>query len=214
MKNDEMHFSSVLAAETPQAWIDHATAEWGELLRDHANCEKKAASTALSLMFAYPEDRKLSLALARLAREEIRHFEQVERMMERLGVQFERRTPGRYANGLRRHVRTVEPQRKLDLMLCGALIEARSCERFARLAPYLHAPLADFYADLAQAEARHFQLYLDFAYVVAGADAALVLPRLRELAVAEAALITSPDVEFRFHSGVPAPQARGSSLSA
>lgn len=202
MTSEGPDFAAVLAAQTPQGWIDHAVREWVELLRDHANCEKKAASTALSLMFAYPEDRKLCLALSRLAREEIRHFEQVERMMERLGVAFERRTPGRYANALRRNVRTVEPERKLDLMLAGAIIEARSCERFARLAPHLHAPLGEFYADLARAEARHFQLYLDFAYAIAG-ERVGVDARLREIAVAEAALITSEDEEFRFHSGVP-----------
>ena len=87
---------TILLAPTPPAWIDHAVSHWQELLVDHANCEKKAASTALALMFAYPEDRKLTTALSRLAREELRHFEQVQRMMEALDVPYIRQKPGRY----------------------------------------------------------------------------------------------------------------------
>jgi tRNA isopentenyl-2-thiomethyl-A-37 hydroxylase MiaE len=68
------------------------------LLIDHANCEKKAASTALALIFAYPEDRALGVALSRLAREELKHFEQVERLMKKLDVSHVRMKPGRYAS--------------------------------------------------------------------------------------------------------------------
>ena len=134
-----------LLAPTPASWGDAAIERWRELLVDHANCEKKAASSALALIFAYPEDRELTSALSRLAREELRHFEQVQGMMESLGVPFVRQQPGRYAAGLRAALRTTEPARKLDLMLSGALIEARSCERFALLGPRLPAPLGDFY---------------------------------------------------------------------
>ena len=100
---------TILLAPTPAAWVDHAVGHWRELLVDHANCEKKAASTALALMFAYPEDRKLCSALSRLAREELRHFEQVQRMMETLDVPHLRQKPGRYGAGLRTVMRTSEP---------------------------------------------------------------------------------------------------------
>src|SRR5687768_5736903 len=120
----------ILLAPTPQSWIDAAIVRWRELLVDHANCEKKAASTALAIIFAYPEDHSLALSLSRLAREELRHFERVQRLMTQLGVGFQRQRPGRYAGGLRSARRTSEPGRKLDLLLTGALIEARSCERF------------------------------------------------------------------------------------
>src|SRR5262249_1632864 len=116
---------TILLAPTPTAWVDHAVDHWQELLVDHANCEKKAASTALALMFAYPEDRKLTAALSRLAREELRHFEQVQKMMDQLDVQYIRQKPGRYGAGLRATMRTADPGRKLDLLLIGALIEAR-----------------------------------------------------------------------------------------
>ena len=120
----------ILQAPTPAAWVEDALRHVPALLQDHANCEKKAASTALSLMFAYPEDRTLAAALSRLAREELRHFEQVTRAMTALGVPFARQRPGRYAQRLRRAVATSDPGRKLDLLLTSALIEARSAERF------------------------------------------------------------------------------------
>ena len=191
----------VLVAPTPAAWVDAAVERWRELLADHANCEKKAASSALALVFAYPEDRELTSALSRLAREELRHFEQVQALMVELGVPFVRQHPGRYASGLRAALRTHEPARKLDLMLSSALIEARSCERFALLAPRLPAPMGIFYARLQAAEARHFELYLNFAERAAGDEDWRA--RLEALAECEAALATAADPMFRFHSGPP-----------
>jgi tRNA-(ms[2]io[6]A)-hydroxylase len=190
--------ASILCAPTPAAWIEDALAHLPELLQDHANCEKKAASTALALMFAYPEDRPLGAALSRLAREELRHFEQVLRAMALLGLPFARQRPGRYAQQLRRAVRTGDPGRKLDLLLTGALIEARSAERFALLAPHLSPPLARLYADLAGAEARHFLLYVGFARAAAPQE---WRTRLEALAAREAQLVTEPDETLRFHSG-------------
>jgi len=197
---------SILMASTPPAWLDAAAASWRTLLVDHANCEKKAASTALALIFAYPEDHRLTVALSRLAREELRHFEQVQRLMTALGVPFERQRPGRYAAGLRAHVRTSEHERKLDLLLAGALIEARSCERFQLLAPRLAPPLGPFYAQLGVSEARHFQLYVGFAQRLAPEA---WRGRLAVLAAAEAELATAPDTQIRFHSGPPAPLIGG-----
>jgi tRNA-(ms[2]io[6]A)-hydroxylase len=194
---------SILLAPTPASWVDYAAEHWRELLTDHANCEKKAASTALALMFAYPEDRKLSAALSRLAREELRHFEQAQRMMDTLDVPYIRQKPGRYGAGLRAVTRTSDPGRKLDLLLIGALIEARSCERFRLLTPKLPAPLADFYATLATSEARHFELYIDLADAT-NDSAAENARRLQALGEQEAMLATAPDAAFRFHSGAPA----------
>ena len=191
---------NILAAPTPAAWVDAACEHWRELLIDHANCEKKAASSALALIFAYPEDTALTSALSRLAREELRHFEQVSQLMRRLAVPFERQRPGRYATGLRAALRSHEPLRKLDLMLSSALIEARSCERFGLLAPRLAEPLGGFYSALVRTEARHFELYLRFAARAADSEACWQA-RLGELAVIEAELITRPDETLRFHSG-------------
>ncbi len=158
-------------------------------------------------MFAYPEDRAVGSALSRLAREELRHFEQVIRTMTALRLPFARQRPGRYAQQLRRAVATGEPSRKLDLLLTGALIEARSAERFALLAPHLRPPIGRLYSDLAGAEGRHFLLYLGFARDVAPQK---WQPRLEALALREAQLATEPDETLRFHSGplASAPGAR------
>lgn len=191
--------ADILLAPTPDAWVQAAATRWRELLNDHAQCEKKAASTALALMFTYPEDRRLGTALSRLAREELRHFEQVQKLMTALEVPFERQRPGRYASGLRAALRTADPGRKLDLLLTGALIEARSCERFRLLAPRLPPEIGGFYAQLARSEARHFEQYLELARE-AGPH---WRERLRELAAEEARLATAPDAQLRFHSGPP-----------
>ena len=112
----------ILLSATPGEWFDLATERWQDLLLDHASCEKKAASTALSLMFAYAEDFDLSARMSRLAREELRHFELVQRKLKEMGVDYRRLSPSRYAEGLRRHLRCDEPGRRRDLLLCGALI--------------------------------------------------------------------------------------------
>jgi tRNA-(ms[2]io[6]A)-hydroxylase len=193
----------ILLAATPLGWVSAACERWPELLLDHLGCEKKAASTALALIFAYPEDAALTGALSRLAREELRHFEQVQTLMQELQVPFVRTRPGRYASGLRVLSHTAEPQRKLDLLLTGALIEARSAERFAQLAPRLPAPLDRFYDQLQRSEARHFQLYLRLAIQAAQDSGLDWRERLAVLARREAELATQPDAQFRFHSGPP-----------
>lgn len=194
--------SGILLAATPARWFDVACERWRELLLDHANCEKKAASTALSLIFTYPEDFQLTERLSRLAREELRHFEQVQKLMRELEVPFMRLSPSRYAEGLRRTLSVKEPQRLLDLLLCGALIEARSCERFVGLAPRLAPPMGGLYAGLAHSEARHQGLYLRLAEPRAGDTD--WRSRLKQIAEIEAELATSLDEQFRFHSGTPA----------
>jgi tRNA-(ms[2]io[6]A)-hydroxylase len=189
----------ILRAATPRGWVDAALDDLPTLLVDHANCEKKAASTALALIFAYPEDRALNVALSRLAREELRHFEQVERLMKKLGVPHQRMKPGRYASELRKLVRTHEPKRKLDLMIVHALIEARSCERFRLLAKRLPPEVRDLYEQLERSEARHFEIYLGFAQREFAAQE--IAARLETIAAREAELATQPDHELRFHSG-------------
>ena len=139
--------------------------------------------------------------MSRLAREELRHFELVQEQLKALEVPFRRMSPSRYAEGLRKALRRSEPGRRIDLLLVGALIEARSHERFMGLIPRLGEPLGPFYQSLAAAEARHANLYLKLADKRSDVD---VHPRLAELAAIEAELATSPDPEFRFHSGTPA----------
>ena len=194
----------LLRVATPRAWIDWACREVPTLLIDHANCEKKAASTALALMFSYAEDLHLTQGLSRLAREELRHYEQVLKVMRALSVVPVRLGPGRYAERLRRQVARAEPQRELDLMICGAFIEARSCECFAMLAPFLPGPVGELFDSLYAAERRHQGLYLDLAHRAAQRHGLDLAGRLECFAQAEAELIEQPDPQFRFHSGTPA----------
>jgi tRNA-(ms[2]io[6]A)-hydroxylase len=190
--------SGILEARTPERWVEDALGHLPELLLDHATCEKKAASSALALMFAYADDTPLALALSRVAREELRHFEQVLKALGALGVPFVRQRPGRYAHELRALLASAEPGRKLDLLLAAALIEARSAERFELLAPRVPPPLARLYEELAAAEARHFELYLDLACAAAPGE---WRSRLGVLAAREAQLATTADRLLRFHSG-------------
>jgi tRNA-(ms[2]io[6]A)-hydroxylase len=197
------NISSFLASATPDAWLDEAEGRIPELLLDHANCELKAASTALGFLYRYPERSALAQCMSRLAREELRHFEQVRSIMQDMGIPFERMSASRYAGGLRDATRRDEPQKLLDLLLVGALIEARSCERFARVSPRLPSKLEKFYTGLLASEARHFERYLAFARSEGGATDEEIDARLKELKVVEAALITEADADFRFHSGSP-----------
>ena len=192
-----------LATPTPEAWLDAACEHMPEMLLDHANCELKAASTALGFLYRYPERGALAQRMSRLAREELRHFEQVRAIMNDMEIPFARLSASRYAGGLREAVRDEEPYKLLDMLLIGALIEARSCERFAKIAPRLPENLGRFYAGLLASEARHFEHYIAFAKSECGVLEDEIDARLEELKAVEAALITEPDEEFRFHSGLP-----------
>ena len=192
-----------LEAATPEAWLIEASNRIPELLLDHANCELKAASTALGFLYRYPDRSELAQRMSRLAREELRHFEQVRSIMQDMGVAFDRMTASRYAGELRKATRDREPGKLIDLLLVGAIIEARSCERFARLAPRLPAKLSKFYGGLLASEARHFEHYIALAKAECGVGDGEVEDRLNELKAIEAKLILDPDEQFRFHSGVP-----------
>jgi len=192
---------SFLFCPTPRAWVTWALQNPQILLVDHANCEKKAASTALNLMYRYVDHHRLLSKLSRLAREELRHFEQVIAIMKARGVHYPQLSASRYAAALRQQVRTHEPARMVDTLLIGAIIEARSCERFAVLAPELDTQLGAFYHSLLQSEARHFGDYLKLAVEVS--SKAEVDGRLPVLLACERELIEARDSEFRFHSGVP-----------
>ncbi len=189
-----------LHCATPDAWITSATQQQNLLLLDHANCEKKAASTALTLMYRYVGDFEMMHKMSRLAREELRHYEQVMQIMQARGIPYEQITPCRYASELRKPVRTHEPGRFVDTLIVGAIIEARSCERFAKLAPHLDDELKGFYLSLLKSEARHYEDYLHLARKAAGDED--ISQRINIFLELEKTLIESEDSEFRFHSGV------------
>ncbi len=194
---------SFLHCETPKAWLDAALENMDILLIDHARCEKKAASTALSLMFKFPERASLLHKLSRLAREELRHFEQVFDLMRERNVEYQHLTASRYAAKMREPVKMGEESGLIDVLIIGAYIEARSCERFAALAPVIEPVdpvLAKYYRFLLKSESRHFTDYLALAQEYSSES---IEERVKFFGKLEAELIQAPDSVFRFHSGVP-----------
>ncbi|NMP31263.1 tRNA-(ms[2]io[6]A)-hydroxylase [Thalassotalea sp. M1531] len=147
---------------------------------------------------AYGQDLIDKMVL--LIKEELHHFYQVLEIMDRRGIEYRSITPSRYAKGMIRNVTSYEPNTLVDKLIIGAYIEARSCERFAKLAPYLDQELHDFYLSLLRSEARHYQDYLALAEQVAGQS---IDDRVTFFGKLEAELISSPDSDFKFHSGLP-----------
>ena len=235
-----------LYCATPQSWINEAIKpdNLATLLVDHANCELKAAQTAMFLLRRYAVDKESGEALllwlkpfedfvyrkegdgdfsaqsnlskklmsksdfahgdeliskmVLLIKEELHHFQQVLEIMQSRKIAYDNITASRYAKEMMRHVRTHEPAKLIDTLICGAYIEARSCERFAKLAPYLDDELKRFYISLLRSEARHFMDYLSLAQTISTTD---ITERVEFFAEKEAALITTDDQQFRFHSG-------------
>ena len=152
-----------LACATPDAWLDEALKQQPCLLIDHANCEKKAAATAMNLMYRYTTKPELMKKMSQLAREELLHFQQVVEILEEKKIEYIRLSPSRYASALRELISANESSRLVDTLSVGAIIEARSCERFSKLAPLLDEKLEKLYTGLLKSEARHFKDYLELA---------------------------------------------------
>lgn len=196
--HDIAEIHAFLQCATPEAWIESALENQDLLLIDHANCEKKAASTALNMMYRYVDRNVLLNKMSRLAREELRHFEQVIKIMKKRKIDYIQLSSSRYAGGMREGMRTHEPEKLVDTLIIGAFIEARSCERFAALAPHLDDELSEFYLSLLKSESRHYKDYLTLAKKCSDSP---IEERVAYYALLEKALIEKPDDEFRFHSG-------------
>ena len=190
-----------LQEETRASWLPEAIDAIDEILLDHAHCEKKAASTAINLLFRYPDKSPLLAPLSALAREELAHFELVLKHLEARGLTFRRLNPSPYAGALMKGARDQEPGRLLDTLVCCALIEGRSCERMRLLSEGLvdrEPALAALYKGLLASEARHHRSYLDLAEALFPADE--VRARLEVLAAHEADVLATPGPEPRVHS--------------
>lgn len=198
-----------LGCKTPQAWLDEALNNLPLLMQDHANCEKKAAGTAMNLMFRYSFFTDLQIKLAQLVREEMLHYEQVLEFMTKRGQEWKALSAGRYAGVLRKEIRTYEPEALIDVLVIGAFVEARSCERFYALAPLVDEELGRYYRYLLKSESRHFEDYLALARDIAKTSKLKdseedIQQRIDHIREVEKNLILSEDNTFRFHSGVPA----------
>jgi tRNA-(ms[2]io[6]A)-hydroxylase len=211
-----------LRCRTPDAWIESALTDLDTLLLDHASLELKAAQQAQKLIRNYglvrrpARDareaafrRRLVNRMSRLAREELRHFEQVVALIERRGKRLVAIEPARYAAGLHAIARRSEPGALVDSLVIGAVIEARSCERFfSLLAPLERADseIADFYASLLRSEARHFGDYLALAEA---ADSGAWKSRVDLFLECDSRLVESDGPAIRFLSGPGPASGRG-----
>jgi tRNA-(ms[2]io[6]A)-hydroxylase len=191
---------SFLSCRTSQAWIDRALEELDIILLDHAANEMKAAQAAMTLMAKNPTKLDVLNKMSRLGREELVHFEQVLKILKKRGIKYQALKACRYAADMAKHIRKGQDDNRVDTLIVGAIIEARSCERFAALAPHLDAELEKFYTSLLKSEARHYQDYLDLAQSYSAED---IQPRVDFFLELERKAIESPDRMFRFHSGIP-----------
>lgn len=189
-----------LGCVTPDAWITEALKQQDTLLIDHANCEKKAATTAMNLLYRHVNHADILKKMSQLAREELLHFEQVVGIMKDRNIHYRQLSSSRYASELRALSRKGDAGELVDVLITGAFIEARSCERFSKLAPHLDSVLEKFYRSLLRSEGRHYQDYLQLAQRYSKDS---IEERIAEFRALENSLITSPDPDFRFHSGVP-----------
>lgn len=197
-----------LGCTTPKEWLDEAVNHLDILMQDHANCEKKAASTAMNLMFRYSFFEDLQVRLAQLVREEMLHYEQVLTLMKKRGQAWQALSAGRYAGGLRKEIRTYEPEALVDVLVIGAFVEARSCERFYALAPHVDDELGRYYKYLLKSESRHYEDYLKLATDIATTSKMKnpkedIQERIQHFRAIEKDLILAKDPLFRFHSGIP-----------
>ncbi|KTD23492.1 MULTISPECIES: tRNA-(ms[2]io[6]A)-hydroxylase [Legionella] len=199
--NDLQTLIDFLRLPTPEGWLDAAVANIPTLLIDHAHCERKAAATAVNFISKYPEKPELVEVMSPLAREELLHFEKVTRLMVNRNIRFGPLPPADYAQKMHRLVTKGGCIERLrDQLIVGAIIEARSCERFNALIPRMNDNgLSKFYASLVKSEARHFLDYLRLAKRYGGD----IDDRLNAFLKIENALIGSKDKVFRFHSGIP-----------
>jgi tRNA-(ms[2]io[6]A)-hydroxylase len=188
-----------LKAPTDASWLAQVDANLDEVLIDHAHCEKKAAGTALNLIFHYVEDLELCREMTEIVNEELEHFHMVIDLLNRRGIRFRRIKPSQYGSRLHALVRKNEPDRAVDRLLVASLIEARSCERFQALAEHVNDPeLATFYRSLFESEARHHSTYTRLAKHFA--PEAVVEARLAELYDAEAEIMSQREPLARMHS--------------
>lgn len=201
LDTDLQTLNEFLQIKTPQLWLDHAAQQIPLLLIDHAHCERKAAATAINFMSKYPERTELIEVMSPLAREELLHFEKVINVMTARGIKFGPLHPSGYAAVLHKQVtRKDGTERLCDQLIVGAIIEARSCERFYAIMPYIEdEALAKFYGTLVKSEARHFEDYLRLANLYGGD----VSKRLAKFLALENEFILTADTVFRFHSGIP-----------
>ncbi|PHM39051.1 tRNA hydroxylase [Xenorhabdus mauleonii] len=190
------------SADTLLAWFrpyeDFAYKKMGDI---HSLKGKNQVTKQITARANSPYSQDLIDKMVLLIKEELHHFYQVLEIMDIRGISYDSISASRYAKSLFQHITNHEPYTLVDKLIIGAYIEARSCERFAKLAPHLDEDLGKFYISLLRSEARHYQDYLTLAQSISKED---ISQRVSYFGQIEAELIQSLDNDFKFHSGIPA----------
>ena len=194
-----------LLCRTSDEWVKTALEYSDIILIDHAINELKAAQSAMTLMTRNPHKLDVLDKMSRLAREELVHFEQVMKILKQRDIKYLPIKASSYAAKMAKYIRKTNEEILVDNLIIGSIIEARSCERFYKLAPYLDAELEKSYLSLLKSEARHFQDYLALAQKYSKEP---IDERIAFFLEEERKAITEPDDLIRLHSGMPVEKMR------
>ena len=191
-----------LRVATADSWVAVVLDGFDDFLLDHAACERKASANALSLVSHYPDRQELVRLMIELAREELRHFQQVHQLVENRGLLLTRDRKDPYLNALLKRIRRGREDYFLDRLLIAGIAEARGCERFGLIAAALEkrgadSELAAFYANLSESEARHRELFIDLAGLYF--DKKAVGSRLSEWLDDEARIVSELPITAALH---------------
>lgn len=181
-------------------WADIAAQNIDDILIDHAWCEQKAASNAISIIVRYPEYPDLVDEMIQISMEEMSHFKMVVELLKKKGYQLSNKRKDPYVNDLRLFMRKGGSRidQLIEYLLVGAMIEARSCERFKILTNVLTDPeLKKFYSDLMISEAGHYTTFLTFAREIGGVEKTNL--RWAEYLEYEAGLMTKYGTDETIH---------------
>lgn len=160
-----MKLSLELSYKTPPEWADQVFEDFDTFLQDHADCERKASSMAMSFVAKCPDRVEIIPELIDTAVEELEHFQQVYKLMESRGVQLPARMPkDMYVDRLIKLCRSAVDERLMDRLLLASIIECRGAERFKLIADKAEDPeIKSFYKRLWTSEAKHGNIFVKFA---------------------------------------------------
>ncbi len=158
--------SSPLRYSTSPEWVNTVLADFNEFLLDHAAAEKKASGMAISMLSHYPDKLELVSTMADLAVEELSHYREVVKWIHARGIITAADTKDLYVIEFRKSLRQGQDPYLMDRLLTASIIEARGAERFALVAQALEEPgIKQFYAAIARSEERHYETFLNLAYL-------------------------------------------------
>ena len=187
-----------LHISTSPRWLSAVLGDFDSFLLDHAAAERKASAVALSLISHYPDRERLVAAMMDLAREELEHFYQVYRQLQKRGLILEKDRKDAYVRELRAQIRGGSEDYFLDRLLVAGIVEARGCERFGLIADALSEDeLGKFYRAIADSEARHNQVFIELAQTYFPGER--VDSRLDTLLGAEASILAGLEIRAALH---------------